>query len=153
MKTVRKIKACMLVFALFISVGAWGQYANYGDVFTPALGKEVQSPEVSELITNYHLEKANETHYLSNEGVELILKNGLLTEVRFYQNSPVYGKFVGVLPRQLKFGMSTGEVKALLGKPTVSYNTSGYLEFERDGKIVSCWIEEGKLSQVSVSLK
>lgn len=153
MKTVRKIKALLLLSALFISVGAWGQYANYGDVFTPALGKEVRSEEVTALIANYHLEKANEAHYLSNTGVELILRNGQLTEVRLYQNSPVYGKFSGVLPRQLKFGMSSGEVKALLGKPTVSYNTSGYSEFEKDGTIVSCWVEGGKLSQVSVSLK
>ncbi|MBL0308907.1 MAG: hypothetical protein IPP77_04285 [Bacteroidetes bacterium] len=153
MKTINNYQVLLYIVVMFISVGGHAQYAHYGDAFSPALGLEAQSPEVSELIANYHLEKANDAHYLSKEGVELVLKDGLLTSVRLYQNSPAYGKFIAVLPRQVKFGMSAGEIKALLGKPTVNYSSSGYSEFETDGKILSCWFEKGKLSQVSVSLK
>lgn len=153
MEAIKIGKLFVLLFAFLISANVYAQYANYGDVFTPALGKDAQSAEVSELIVNYHLEKANESHYLSKEGVELVLRNGLLNEIRLYRKSEVYGEFKAVLPYQLKFGMTPGEVKSVLGKPTVSYNTSGYSEYAKDNKIISCWMEEGRLSQVSLSLK
>ena len=95
---------------------------------------------------------ANEAHYLSKDGVELILQRSLLCEIHLYNSSAVYGKFIGKLPNNLKFGMSSSEVKHLLGKPVVSYN-NGYCEFELQNYILSCWLDGGKLNQVGIATK
>ena len=95
---------------------------------------------------------ANEAHYLSKDGVELILQRSLLCEIHLYNSSAVYGKFIGKLPNNLKFGMSSSEVKHLLGKPVVSYN-NGYCEFELQNYILSCWLDGGKLNQVGIAIK
>ena len=107
---------------------------------------------MKDLKANCHCEMANDAHYLSKAGVELILKDDLLSEIHLYNKSAVYGNFTGKLPNNLKFGMASGEVKQLLGKPVVSYN-NGYCEFEFSTYIVSCWLEGGKLNQVGVAAK
>ena len=48
--------------------------------------------------------------------------------------------------------MVSGEVKKLLGKPVVSYN-SGYCEYEFASYILSCWFDGGTLSQVGIAVK
>ena len=82
----------------------------------------------------------------------MILRNGSLNEVHLYNGSAVYGSFAGALPNKLKFGMSSSDVKRLLGKPIVSYN-SGYCEYEYTNFILSCWLDGGKLTQVGVAMK
>ena len=80
---------------------------------------------------DYNFEMANEAHYLSKDGIELILKNGILDQISLYKTSSVYGNYTGKLPHDLVFGMTSANVKQLLGKTKIVY-TSGYAEFELD---------------------
>ncbi|MCS6933844.1 MAG: hypothetical protein NZM35_01660 [Chitinophagales bacterium] len=146
------IKLLHLVLPLWFTVSSFSQAKYDGDLLFTFLGKEAQSPELKELKAGYRCQMANENHYLSNEGIELILSKGVLYEIHLYASSAVYGNFTGKLPKNLRFGMFSSQVKALLGKPLVSYN-SGYCEYEIDNYILSCWFEAGKLQQVGISLK
>ena len=139
---------------LFITVTAFVQTpSSYeGDVLISFLGKNAYSPELKDLKANYKCEMANEAHYLSKGGIELILKNGTLNEIHLYGSSAVYGSFTGKLPRNLHFGMTTAEVRKVLGKPIVSYN-SGYCEYEYSNYILSCWFDGSKLNQMGVTVK
>ena len=123
-----------------------------GDALLGFLGKDRGSNELKDLKAHYNAEMINDSHYLSKGGVELVLKNGVLSDINIYSKSAVYGSFTGALPKKLKFGMYSGDVKSLLGKPVMSYS-SGYCEFETGNYILSCWFESGKLSQVGLSLK
>ncbi len=123
-----------------------------GDALVSFLGKASTSQELKELKASYNCEMANEEHYLSKAGIELILRQGVLNEVHFYASSAVYGHFKGQLPNKLRFGMLPSEVKKILGKPTASYN-SGYCEFELPTCVLSCWFESGKLEQIGIALK
>lgn len=131
---------------------SFSQSAFEGNSLLSYLGKDTFSQEAKSLKANYHFEMVNEAHYLSNAGIELILQKGLINEIHLYQNSPVYGSFKNQLPNGLKFGMSSGAAKQLLGKPVASYN-NGYCEFENQGQIISCWFEGGKLNQVGLAVK
>jgi hypothetical protein len=145
-------KLFLLLAALLFSGATFAQTAFDGDGLTNYIGKTATSEELKDLKTHYDLQMANEAHYLSKTGVELILQRGALSEVHLYSKSPVYGTFAGKLPGGLKFGMSSGEVKSLLGKPTASYN-SGYCEFEKGNYIISCWLEGGRLNQVVIAAR
>jgi len=123
-----------------------------GNSLVSFLGKSAYGSELKELKATYHCEMANELHYLSKDGIELILKAGALNEIHLYNKSAVYGNFIGKLPNNLKFGMTSGDVKKLLGKPVVSYS-NGYNEFENSNHIISCWLDGGQLSQVGIALK
>jgi|GEM_PF-1421266 len=123
-----------------------------GDALALNIGKGPDNEQVKELIKTYQLDMANNQHYLSTQGVELILKKELLNEIHLYQNSGVYGSYKGTLPSKLKFGMNESEIKQLLGKPALAYN-SGYLEYQYDNYILSCWFEGGKLNQVVIAAK
>jgi hypothetical protein len=130
----------------------FGQSRTDGDKFLNALGKGAQASEVSDLKAGYSFQMANENHYLSKDGIELLLQNSMLSEIRIYKDSPVYGSFKGHLPRGLNFNLTSAEVKKLLGKPSVSYNT-GYCEFEVQGQVISCWFDKDRLSQVDLGTK
>lgn len=144
----------IFITAIHLTPLIYGQTQNSGySPFIPALGKGSTSQEVVELIASYHLEKANDNHYVSKEGMELILKNDTLTEIRLYQNSAVFEKFTSLLPYGIQFGTTLEDVRKILGKPTLSYRTSGYTEFEKNGVVIACWFEEGFFNQVSLSLK
>ena len=121
-------------------------------MFINAVGKTNESQEVSDLKSSYSFQMANENHYLSKEGIELVLQNAMLNEIRIYKESSVYGSFKGKLPRGLNFNQTSADVKKLLGKPSVSYNT-GYCEFEVKGQVISCWFEKDHLSQVDLGSK
>ncbi|MBK7147713.1 MAG: hypothetical protein IPH78_02565 [Bacteroidetes bacterium] len=123
-----------------------------GDVLTLFLGKGAASQELKDLKSNFKCEMANETHYLSNSGIELILRSGVLSEIHIYSGSAVYGNFTGKLPNNLKFGMYSSDIKRLLGKPVVSYN-NGYIEYELANYTLSCWFESGKLNQIGIAQK
>lgn len=144
----------LLALSVFFMPGVSAQSSsNYeGDVLVYFLGKSAGSIELKDLKANYRCEMANEAHYLSKGGIELILKNNLLNEIHLYNGSAVYGSFAGKLPNNLKFGMSAGDVKRLLGKPIVSYN-SGYCEYEFANYILSCWFDGSKLNQMGVAVK
>ena len=152
MKTKLISKTFSVTFLLFLSACCFAQTSFDGNALAYFLGKSATGTEIKDLKTNYHCEMANEAHYLSKDGIELILLKGLLCEIHLYNSSAVYGKFTGKLPNSLKFGMSSSEVKHLLGKPVVSYN-NGYCEFELQNYILSCWLDGGKLNQVGVATK
>ncbi len=139
--------ACTLVFT-----ASFAQSKVEGDALLGALGKTDQSSELGDLKSSFTFQMANENHYLSKDGIELVLQNSLLNEIRLYKDSPVYGGFKGKLPKGLSFNLTSGDVKKLLGKPTVSYN-SGYCEFEVGGQVISCWFDKDRLSQVDLGAK
>ena len=152
MKKISTTKFLALGFAILFASTLFGQSGFDGNALPSFLGKPASGSELKDLEANYHCEMANEAHYLSKDGIELLLKGGSLTEIHLFNKSAVYGSFTAKLPNNLKFGMSSGEVKGLLGKPTESYN-SGYCEFELQSCVVSCWFEGGRLNQVGLAVK
>ena len=145
-----------LVFLmLFMSLSIANLFAQTsfdGNSLASFIGKSATGSEMKDLKANYHCEMANEAHYFSKDGIELILKDGMLNEINLYNKSAVYGNFTGKLPNNLNFGMTSGDVKHLLGKPVASYN-NGYCEFELSNYIISCWFESGALRQVGITAK
>jgi hypothetical protein len=144
---------CLLAFCLFCCVLFAQTQGKYeGDALVSFLGKEATSTELKDLKAAYSFEMANDAHYLSKGGLELIMRGNMLSEIHFYKGSAVYGNYTGKLPRKLKFGMSTSEVRHLLGKPAVSYN-SGYCEYEYPGYVLFCWFDGTRLTQVGLAAK
>lgn len=139
-------------FIAFFVLTAFAQNKYDGDMLTSFLGKSSASVELKDLKAGYNCQMANENHYLSRDGIELILSNGVLYEIHLYATSAVYGNFTGKLPKNLRFGMYSSELKNLLGKPLVSYN-SGYCEYAVGDYLLSCWFEAGKLNQMGIALK
>jgi hypothetical protein len=152
MYTYNTCKALVLILSCFICSTAFSQSHYEGDMLMNAVGKTDQSTEVGDLKSSYGFQMANENHYLSKDGIELVLQNSTLSEIRIYNNSTVYGGFKGKLPKGLRFGLTSAEVKRELGKPSVSYS-SGYCEFEVQGEVISCWFDKDRLSQVDLGSK
>lgn len=152
MKNTLYLKTLAFALLVLLANNLLAQTGFDGNAFISFLGKEATSTEMKDLKANYHCEMANDAHYLSKAGVELLLKDDLLNEIHLYNKSAVYGSFTGQLPNNLRFGMPASEVKQLLGKPVVSYN-NGYCEFEFSTYIISCWLEGGRLNQVGVAAK
>lgn len=142
----------MWLVVVLICANLFAQTGFDGISLITFLGKSSTGSELKDLKANYHCEMANELHYLSKGGIELILKAGALNEIHLYAKSAVYGNFTGKLPNNLRFGMASYDVKKILGKPVVSYN-NGYCEFEFPNYIISCWLESGQLTQVGVAMK
>ncbi len=117
------------------------------------LGKNIYSDEWKALAATCGFQKLNDTHYSTKAGIEIKLKGNVTNEISLYKSSVVYNTYTGELPRKLRFGMSTAEIKQLLGKPTVAYNTSGYCEYDMGQIILSCWLENGQLNQVVIAEK
>jgi len=145
-------KALMPVLLCMVCAVSFAQSKTDGDRLINALGKGPQTTEVNDLKAGYNFQEANENHFLSKEGIELVMQNAMLSEIRIYKDSPVYGSFKGRLPRGLNFNLTSAEVKKILGKPSVSYNT-GYCEFEYQGQVISCWFDKDRLSQVDLGTK
>ena len=152
MYTSNSLKAyAVIAVCLFFNL-AFAQVHYEGDMLMNAVGKTDQSTEVGDLKSSYNFQMANENHYLSNDGIELVLQNSTLNEIRIYMNSTVYGSFKGKLPKGLRFGLTSAEVRRQLGKPTASY-ASGYCEFELQGSVISCWFDKDRLSQIDLGSK
>jgi hypothetical protein len=152
MQTIYIRKALGFIACCFIFVLSFAQGKYDGNMLINALGKSDQSPELTNLKASYNFQMANQNHYLSKEGIELVLQNSALSEIKIYKESPIYGSFKGQLPKGLSFGLSSGTVKGLLGKPSTSYN-NGYCEFEVQGQVISCWFENDRLSQIDIGTK
>ena len=153
MKSKIKPKAVAPIVAIFLMSVSFAQSNYEGDALRSYLGKPAESAEVKGLVSNYHCDIANPGHCFSMEGLEVMLQKGIVTEIRLHQNSAVYGSFKGKLPRGLRFGMSSDAIRAILGKPTVNYQTSGYSEFDLHDYSIACWLEGGKLTQITISTK
>lgn len=141
-----------LLLSLWIGVAAQSGNSYEGDGLVFFLGKDAKGPELKDLKAHYNFEMANESHYLSQNGIELVLRGSTLYEIHLYKGSAVYGNYTGRLPKKLKFGMTSAEVKSMLGKPSLSYS-SGYCEYEYATHLLSFWFDGGKLSQVILSVK
>ena len=152
MFTNNTVKAFALILGCFISSLSFAQTKVEGDMLINTVGKTDQSSEVGDLKSSYNFQMANENHYLSKDGIELVLQNSTLNEVHIYSNSTVYGSFKGKLPKGLRFGLTSAEVKRQLGKPTASY-ASGYCEFDLQGSVISCWFDKDRLSQIDLGAK
>lgn len=152
MNSTKPLRAIAVALTLLISILVFGQGHTEGDALTSYLGKGIDNQEFINLKNDYKLDMVNESHYLSNSGIELILKNGLVNEINLYKTSTVYGNFMGKLPHGLAFSMTSANVKGLLGKPTVAYS-SGYSEFALKDCIIACWFDGDRLSQVGLSAK
>ena len=137
---------------LCISVSAQTETTFEGNGLISFLGKKVNSKEVKDLKSNYRCEMANELHYLSKDGIELIMRNNCLTEINLYAHSAVYGTYKGLLHKNLKFTMTSSEVKKLLGKPVINYN-SGYCEYEYATYTLCCWFDGYTISQMGIAMK
>ena len=141
-----------VVSFLWLNTTAQSGIHYEGETLAWFLGKDATSKELKDLKADYNCEMANELHYLSKGGLELILRGQTLNEIHLYKSSAVYGTFTGKLPKNLKFGVKPEDVRRLLGKPDISYN-SGYCEYEYKDYVLSCWFDGGRLSQVSLSAK
>ena len=129
MDTIKALRIiATLAFVFLLTTPVLAQSHIEGDALINYLGKDSGSQQLKDLESSYRFEMANETHYLSKAGIELFLKDGLLNIINLYKTSSVYGSFKEKLPRGLSFGMSSGQVKGILGKARVAYN-SGYCEF------------------------
>ncbi|MCW5906428.1 MAG: hypothetical protein KIS94_01085 [Chitinophagales bacterium] len=125
----------------------------YAQNFAELVGKDESSEEFKNFVSAYKLEQSTAARYQSGEGIEVILKDGKVFEIHLHKESSIYGNYTGALPSKLNFAMNTNEVKQVLGKPTTAYTSSGYNEYVYDTHILSCWFENGILSQVVVSAK
>jgi hypothetical protein len=143
------MKTLILSLLVCFSVGAQAQ----NDDFVAALGKSSTSDEFKKFAGDYKLEESNASRYQSKDGIEVIVKDGIVREVHVHKSSPVFGSYTGKLPSSLNFGMSSEQVRNLLGVPTTAYTSSGYTEYEYATYNLSCWFEEGTLRQVVVSSK
>jgi hypothetical protein len=153
MRNSQALKSFLIAISICIAGGLFAQTAFDGNAIPTFLGKATNSTEVSDLVKNYHLEIVTQGHYVSKEGIELVVKDGTITEIYLYDKSTSNGSFTAKLPNDLKFGISPEAVKALLGKPTQSYMRNGYCEFEFPTYGISCWFEGGKLNQVGITPK
>lgn len=152
MKVYRMLLSVAVALLVMFSV-ANAQSASDGDDLPFLLGKVSVDREVKELLTAYPFQMANPNHYLSTNGIELFFKKSVLTEINLYSKSAVFGDFTRLLPRKLKFGSSPSAVRQQLGKPREQHMGTGYCEYEYDTYFLSCWFDNGKLTQVSLSLK
>jgi hypothetical protein len=143
-----KVLATALMVLLF-SFSFAQRHADGGSL-SMYLGKSSESQEFKNFVKDNNFEMANESHYLSKNGIELILKNGILDQISLYKSSSVYGNYTGKLPHDLVFNMTSANVKQLLGKPKVAY-TSGYAEFDLIDCTIACWFDGDRLSQVSLN--
>lgn len=137
----------LLFFIVFAASALWAQ--NFAEL----IGKSEKSDEFKNFVSTYKLEQTTAARYQSREGIEVILKDEKVFEIHLHKASSIYGNYSGALPAKLRFGMSTNEVKQVLGKPTTTYTTSGYNEYVYDTYILSCWFENGILTQVVLSAK
>lgn len=139
----------LITLLALVTMFAFAHAQNFPDL----IGKDETSEAFKTLVSTYSLEAANSSRYQSDKGVEAILKDSKVSEIHLHRESSIYGSYKGELPAKLVFGMSTNEVKGILGKPTTAYTTSGYNEYVYDTYILSCWFENGVLSQVVISAK
>lgn len=122
------------------------------DGFVEILGRKVDATEVQQFFTSYNIKATAGGKYSSMEnGIDIATKGDSIVQVNVYRKSPVYGSYPGKLSKGLSFGMTPAQVIAKMGKPTTTYTNSGYAEYNFPGYVVTCWYEEGGLSQLSYS--
>ena len=146
-------KIITLSFALILILSHRAQTIE-GDDLIPIVGTKVDAPATVKFLKDYDVKTNGGVKYSSEKtGLDLDTKNGTIISITIYENSLMYGNFTKKLPKGVKFGTTTAEVIKTAGKPTTSYISSGYTEYVVGKCVVSYWFEEGKLNQVTISLK
>lgn len=146
------MKKTLTLICLLILVLAGFSQGLTRDGFIEVLGKKGDGPEVQQFFSSYHVKNITGNKYGSVEnGIDLETKGDSVVQVNVYRNSPVYGGFKGKLSKDLQFGMTPAQVKARLGQPATTYTNSGYAEYQYDTFVITCWYEQGVLSQLSFS--
>ena len=124
------------------------------DGFIEILGKKVDAPEVKLFFSSYEIKSTTGAKYSSTKnGIDIETKRDSVINVTIYKTSAIYGNYTGKLSRGLAFGMTAAQVAGKLGKPTTAYTNSGYSEYAFAGYVITCWFEQGVLTQVSLSPK
>ena len=146
-------KYIAIVFVLAFSSGIHAQLGPDGDALFNLLGNKINTP-VKSFFENYQMTTSTDTKYSSTKyGVNAQLKNEVLISIDLYQSNPIYGRYTNALPRNISFGMNPADLVKILGKPTTAYTKSGYAEYVLGKNVMTCWFEDGFLTQVSLSLK
>ena len=146
-------KLITLSFALILMLSLRAQTIE-GDALVSIVGTKVDAPETVKFLEAYGIKTKGGAKYSSTQnGLDLDTKNGTIISISIYDNSLMYGTFTKKLPKGVKFGTTTAEVIKTAGKPTTSYISSGYTEYVVGKCVVSYWFEEGKMNQVTISLK
>ena len=122
------------------------------DGFVEILGKKVDATEVQQFFASYDIQNKSGAKYTSRaNGIDIDTRNDTVTNVNIYKSSPIYGSYPGKISKGLTFGMTTSQVADKLGKPTTAYTNSGYSEYAFPGYMITCWFEQGGLTEVSLS--
>lgn len=146
-------KITILLLSLILVIAGFSQSMTR-DGFVEVLGKKVDAPEVQQFFTSYDIKNTAGAKYSSTKsGIDIDTKKDTVVTVNVYKTSSVYGSFTGKLSKGLTFGMTPAQVAAKLGKPTTAYTNSGYSEYAFPGYVITCWFEQGVLSEVSYSPK
>lgn len=146
-------KTIHLITLLFISSAAVA-FTTVRDGFVEILTRKVESAEVQQFFSSYNIKNTAGGKYSSVEnGIDITTKGDSVVQVDVYRKSPVYGSYTQPLSRGLAFGMTPAQVISKLGKPSTSYTNSGYAEYDFPGYVITCWYENGGLSQLSYSPK
>lgn len=116
------------------------------------IGETITSATVQDFLKKQNLALTVGGRYSSTtSGIELRTQRDTVISIDFYRSNAAFGKYTGVLYKNMVFGMSSNEVIGVLGKPAMSYTNSGYSEYNLNGVILTVWFENKQLSQVSFS--
>jgi hypothetical protein len=125
-----------------------------GDGLLNITGTEANNPGTKKFFEEYGIKKSQEGKYSSDKfGIDIGTSHDTLTSVTMYQTSEMYGTYTGKLPKGLRFGMSNPDIVKILGKPSLAYINTGYMEYTYGRKVMACWFENKALNQVLITLK
>ena len=143
----------LLICCLMATILTHGQTLTR-DGFVEILGKKVDAVEVQQFFASYDIQNKSAAKYTSRaNGIDIDTRNDIVVNVNIYKSSPIYGSYPGKLSKGLTFGMTYAQVADKLGKPTTAYTNSGYSEYAFPGYVITCWFEQGGLTEVSLSLR
>lgn len=146
-------KLITITGAVIFSLSIFAQ-AAMGDELLTLLGAKLESTAVKQFFAAYEIKNVVGYKYTSvKKGINVTAKGDVILSIDFYRNNPIYGQFLDELPKGLAFGLSPSEVTKKLGKATTSYMNSGYCEYSYAKVMLTCWFEDGQLTQVGLSLQ
>lgn len=146
-------KLMTLAFACILMVTSHAQTTE-GDALMTIIGTRVDAPAAQKFLNEYGIKNSSGAKYSSVKfGLDLNTQKDTIVSMSIYRSNSIYGSFSGKLPKSISFGSSSADVVKVLGKPTTSYMNSGYSEYEYSKYVMTCWFEQGILSQVAISLK
>ena len=123
--TLKTTLTSAIIACFFIAMGQTGPYE--GDNLGNFVGKRWNDPQLKELENHYDCQMQGRDFCVSKGGLELMLKDSVISQINLYKNSQAFGVFKGILPMRLTFGMTVDQVELIMGKPRTQYK-SGYSE-------------------------